>query len=266
VASGLRARAGARLSLGGLVANDADGCSRRSRAASGDRGVPAAAGARTPRAGRIDRVRSWPITAGRLDASPSWQLSWPAAGRTGRPGVGRHRDVPGLLRELADRVTGGSGTVHQLHELRPRFTIVRDIPYDGPDHDGRVSPCAGCAQEYRDPGNRVSRGTNLLPGVRPRWPCSGRTAAPWRPADGDRRGGGTAAGRGHPGRQGLGGYHWRGRDIREGRAALRERKHREDKPFAVWWPTSRRPELCEWTRRRRGCWSSARRPIAAAAG
>src|SRR6185437_16127606 len=45
--------------------------------------------------------------------------------------------------------------VHQLRERGPRFTIVRDVPYDRPlTTMATFAMCEACAAEYHDPANR----------------------------------------------------------------------------------------------------------------
>jgi hydrogenase maturation protein HypF len=117
----------------------------------------------------------------------------------------------------------------------PRFTIVTDVPYDRHTTTMSVFPmCAQCRQEYADTGDRrfhaepvccaacgpalrtVDRSGSLVAGdpitVAARWLLDGRVVAV----------------------KGLGGYHLAAlADCEPAVAALRARKHREDKPFAV---------------------------------
>ncbi|WP_218004394.1 carbamoyltransferase HypF [Microtetraspora niveoalba] len=117
----------------------------------------------------------------------------------------------------------------------PRFTIVRELPYDRAATTMASFPmCGACAAEYRDPGDRRF---HAQPVCCPR--CGpvlrlldggGREVAgdPVRGAAGVLRSGGVVA------VKGLGGYHL-AVDATDGAAvaALRSRKRREDKPFAV---------------------------------
>jgi hydrogenase maturation protein HypF len=114
----------------------------------------------------------------------------------------------------------------------PRFTIVRGVPYDRPQTTMAGFPmCPCCRAEYEDPGDRRFHAQpNACPA------CGPRAALVGAPAGGDavaaaaallRRGAIVAV-------KGLGGYHLACRaDDGPAVAALRARKHREDKPFAL---------------------------------
>jgi hydrogenase maturation protein HypF len=117
----------------------------------------------------------------------------------------------------------------------PRFTIIRDLPYDRPLTTMAGFPmCADCEREYHDPANRRFHAQPVCcPACGPSLRLTDRTGAPVR---GDPvetaatllRGGLVVA------VKGLGGYHLAA-DAASAAAvgALRSRKHREDKPFAV---------------------------------
>jgi hydrogenase maturation protein HypF len=129
----------------------------------------------------------------------------------------------------------------------PRFTIVRGVPYDRPlTTMAGFEMCDACAGEYQDPGDRRFHAQpNACPACGPqvRLVHGRRMAIPPRiwgsnrqPSDGDPtaalaarlRDGAIAA------VKGLGGYHLvcdAGNE--QAVAALRNRKHREDKPFAL---------------------------------
>ncbi len=117
----------------------------------------------------------------------------------------------------------------------PRFTIVTDVPYDRPNTTmARFAMCARCAAEYRDPADRRFHAQPVCcPGCGPRVVLRDRDgdALPGEPVAAARallrRGAILAV-------KGLGGYHLAARAADERAvAALRTRKHREDKPFAV---------------------------------
>lgn len=121
----------------------------------------------------------------------------------------------------------------------PRFTIVRDVPYDRPLTTMSDFPmCEGCAAEYHDPTDRRFHAQPVCcPECGPHVTLTGpggdvvegepiATAAELL-----RRGRVLAV-------KGLGGYHLAADASSEAAtAALRARKHREDKPFAVMAPS-----------------------------
>ncbi|HJW61660.1 MAG TPA: carbamoyltransferase HypF, partial [Actinomycetota bacterium] len=117
----------------------------------------------------------------------------------------------------------------------PRFTIVRDVPYDRPATTmASFAMCADCAREYHDPGDRRFHAQPVCcPACGPSLALLDRHGTA---ADGDPLAG--AAARLRDGAvvavKGLGGYHLAADAAGEPAvAALRARKHREDKPFAV---------------------------------
>jgi hydrogenase maturation protein HypF len=106
----------------------------------------------------------------------------------------------------------------------PRFTIVRDVPYDRPNTTMAAFPlCPECRAEYEDP---LDRRFHAEPIACPA--CGPRLSLPLEEAVALLREGAIVA------VKGLGGYHL-ACDAGDERAVarLRERKHREDKPFAV---------------------------------
>jgi hydrogenase maturation protein HypF len=117
----------------------------------------------------------------------------------------------------------------------PRFTIVRDVPYDRPATTmASFAMCADCAREYHDPGDRRFHAQPVCcPACGPSLALLDRDGTA---ADGDPLA--EAAARLRDGAvvavKGLGGYHLAADAASEPAvAALRARKHREDKPFAV---------------------------------
>src|SRR5262249_2919317 len=147
----------------------------------------------------------------------------------------------------------------------PRFTIVTDVPYDRPNTTmAGFAMCERCAAEYHDPADRRFHAQPVCcpacgPRLSLRAPDGGPLAAgdPLAAAAALGRGGGVRAGKG------LGGYHL-AVDARneEAAAALRARKHREDKPFAVMaadLAAARR--LCVVDEAAAGLLTSPRRPI-----
>jgi hydrogenase maturation protein HypF len=146
----------------------------------------------------------------------------------------------------------------------PRFTIVIDVPYDRPATTMAGFPmCAACAAEYSDPADRRFHAQPICcPACGPALrlldadgkPCAGdpitETA---RLID---AGAVLAV-------KGLGGFHIAVDAANEAAvSALRSRKHREDKPFAVMVPDLAAARLlCEVDPVAEGLMTSARRPI-----
>jgi hydrogenase maturation protein HypF len=119
----------------------------------------------------------------------------------------------------------------------PRFTIVRGVPYDRPMTTmASFEMCERCRAEYDDPHDRRFHAQpNACPDCGPRaWLAGGRGAelfAGEDPLEAAARE--LAAGR-ILAVKGLGGFHLACRaDDEEAVAALRARKHREERPFAL---------------------------------
>jgi hydrogenase maturation protein HypF len=121
----------------------------------------------------------------------------------------------------------------------PRFTIVRGVPYDRAlTTMAAFTMCSGCAAEYEDPADRrfhaqpnacpVCGPSVTLLGADGEPVAVGSARDPVRAAAAALRDGRIVA------VKGLGGFHLACRaDDETAVAALRARKHREDKPFAV---------------------------------
>ena len=117
----------------------------------------------------------------------------------------------------------------------PRFTIIRDIPYDRPFTTmAGFEMCYDCAQEYNDSGNRRFHAQPICcPACGPRLRLTDRdrisqSGDPVRTAAKLLRDGCVVA------VKGLGGYHLAAIANNESAVAkLRSRKHREEKPFAI---------------------------------
>ncbi|EOD63723.1 carbamoyltransferase HypF [Amycolatopsis vancoresmycina] len=112
----------------------------------------------------------------------------------------------------------------------PRFTIVRGVPYDRPlTTMAAFAMCAECKQEYEDPADRRFHAQPVCcPACGPalRFEPGGGEPIP-AAAEALRDGAIVAV-------KGLGGYHLAaGARHEEAARRLRQRKHREDKPFAV---------------------------------
>lgn len=145
----------------------------------------------------------------------------------------------------------------------PRFTIVRDVPYDRPNTTmAGFEMCAACAAEYADPRDRRYHAQPVCcPACGPELAFDEGDAT----AAGDplaaavaalRRGAVVAV-------KGLGGYHLAALASDEDAVAtLRGRKHREDKPFAIMVAdTEAAGRLCQVDATERALLASPRAPI-----
>jgi hydrogenase maturation protein HypF len=117
----------------------------------------------------------------------------------------------------------------------PRFTIIRDVPYDRPLTTMAGFPmCDRCAAEYHDPANRRFHAQPVCcPVCGPRLSLLDAAGKPLPDPALD-----IAAGLLREGAvvavKGIGGYHLAANaGCETAVAALRARKHREDKPFAI---------------------------------
>jgi hydrogenase maturation protein HypF len=106
----------------------------------------------------------------------------------------------------------------------PRFTIVRDVPYDRAlTTMAAFEMCAACRSEYEDPRDRRFHAEPICCPA-----CGPQLSMPIDHAVALLRAGSILA------VKGLGGYHLAcDATNEEAVARLRSRKHREDKPFAV---------------------------------
>ncbi len=138
------------------------------------------------------------------------------------------------VRDPANRRYGYAFT--NCTDCGPRFTIVRDVPYDRPATTmAGFAMCPDCEREYRDiEDRRYHAQPNACPVCGPRLSLLGPGGAPWEVADplaaaaALLRDGAVVA------VKGLGGFHLAcdaGSDAAVG--TLRERKRRQEKPFAV---------------------------------
>jgi hydrogenase maturation protein HypF len=140
------------------------------------------------------------------------------------------------LRELGDPADRRHGYPFiNCTNCGPRFTIVRDVPYDRPlTTMAPFAMCDRCAAEYHDPADRRFHAQPVCcPACGPRLTLDGTVLAdtgesPIRKAAALLRNGKILA------IKGLGGYHLAADAAAElAVTELRSRKHREDKPFAV---------------------------------
>jgi hydrogenase maturation protein HypF len=147
----------------------------------------------------------------------------------------------------------------------PRFSIVRDIPYDRAlTSMAMFAMCPACQSEYDDPLNRRFHAQpNACWKCGPQlelWDSSGAViscADPIEKAVEALKAGNIIA------VKGLGGFHLTV-DVMNPRAIhlLRERKHRVDKPFAVMLPNiATAYEVCDVSTAEQGALESVQRPI-----
>jgi len=117
----------------------------------------------------------------------------------------------------------------------PRYSIITDVPYDRPNTTMRdFAMCPACRAEYEDPADRRYHAQPVCcpdcgPRLEMRDAAGGPMAGdPVRLAAGELRSGRIVA------VKGLGGFHLACDATNEAAVRrLRERKHREEKPFAV---------------------------------
>jgi hydrogenase maturation protein HypF len=226
-----------RLGLGGLVGNDVDGVFAEAE------GAPAAVAEflralerEAPPLARVERVTA---TAMAPAGAASFEIV--ASDRAGRRRTLIAADTAtcaDCLRELADPADRRFRYPFiNCTNCGPRFTIVRDVPYDRPlTTMAGFALCEQCAVEYHDPANRRFHAQpTCCPACGPRLTVLDQSGMPFLQPDLALA---TAAAMLRAARivavKGLGGYHLAADAAsEEAVAALRARKHREDKPFAV---------------------------------
>jgi hydrogenase maturation protein HypF len=250
------------LGLAGLVGNDVDGVFVEVEGPPGivqeflrrlERDAPPLA--------RIERV-----TATSVPAAGTATFTIAASGPAGRRRALVAADTAtcaDCLRELADPADRRHAYPFiNCTNCGPRFTIVRDVPYDRPFTTmAPFTMCAACAAEYADPANRRYHAQPVCcpdcgPRLTLRAGADDPAAASGEPLPGPALAGAAALLR--AGRivavKGLGGYHLAASAAREPAvAALRARKHREDKPFAVLAASLDAPRTCSPARPGRSC-------------
>ena len=224
-----------RLGLAGHVGNDAGGVFveiEGPQARVGD--FLASLSRDAPPLARIERVSTTSITP---NGSVGFAIAASNAGGQRSALVSADSATCGdCLRELADPADRRFGYPFiNCTNCGPRFTIVRDVPYDRPlTTMAGFAMCADCSAEYHDPADRRFHAQPVCCPV-----CGPRlrlldaagdelTGEPLKQAA-------RLLAEGHVlAVKGLGGYHLAvDAGSEDAAAALRARKHREDKPFAL---------------------------------
>ena len=258
------------LGLGGLVGNDADGVFAEVE------GSPEAVGTflrllerQSPPLARIDRVRTRPL-------APTGAAGFVIV--SSRPGGERRALISAdtapcadCLRELADPADRRYRYPFiNCTNCGPRFTIVTDVPYDRPFTTmAGFTMCPVCQAEYDDPGNRRFHAQPVCcPACGPRLTLTQADGTPLPGVPELAADPVTAAARLlRDGRilavKGAGGYHLVVAAGHVGAtAALRARKHRADKPFALMVADlTQARSLCLVDQAAGDLLASARRPI-----
>ena len=224
------------LGLGGLVGNDVDGVFAEVE------GSAEAVGAflirlerDAPPLARIERVTTRSVG---LTGSAEFVIAPSLPGGQRRALVSADSSTCGdCLRELADPADRRCRYPFiNCTNCGPRFTIVQDVPYDRPlTTMSSFAMCPLCAAEYHDPANRRFHAQPVCcPDCGPRLRLVDATGAPLGGFDPVAAAGMLLRSGQVLAVKGLGGYHLTV-DAGNGQAAaaLRGRKHREDKPFAV---------------------------------
>jgi hydrogenase maturation protein HypF len=252
------------LGLAGLVGNDADGVFVEVEGPSG--AVEAFLARLEPEAPPLAVIER--VTATLVPPTGADGFTIAASERSGERRALISPDTAtcdDCLRELADPGDRRHGYPFiNCTNCGPRFTIIQDVPYDRPATTmAGFAMCADCAREYHDPADRRFHAQPVCcPVCGPSLRLVDRAgreipAEPLATTARLLRAGSVVA------VKGLGGYHLAVDAASESAvAALRSRKHREDKPFAVMVADlagARR--LCLVDQAEAGMLSSPRRPI-----
>ena len=252
------------LGLGGLVGNDTDGVFAEVE------GAPEAVAAfmlalqrDAPPLASIDRIAATPMPP---DGSTTFSIAPSQAGSPRSTLVSADTATcDDCLAELADPADRRFGYPFiNCTNCGPRYTIVTGVPYDRAlTTMAGFAMCRPCEQEYHDPANRRFHAQpTCCPDCGPRLRVTDNTGAE-RSVDPIRGAADVLARGGVLAVKGLGGYHLAA-DARSEPAttALRARKHREDKPFAVMAAGLDQARLlCEVDTVAAGLLTSRRRPI-----
>jgi hydrogenase maturation protein HypF len=190
--------------------------------------------AQAPPLAVIEQVRTTPLAP---TGEPGFHIvSSNAAGRRDTLISADTATCADCLRELADPADRRFGYPFiNCTNCGPRFTIVRDVPYDRPFTTmASFAMCQACAREYHDPADRRFHAQPVCcPACGPALALLDAAGAelpgePLATAAALLTGGAVLA------VKGLGGFHVAAlASDAAATALLRARKHREDKPFAV---------------------------------
>jgi len=252
------------LGLGGLVGNDVDGVFAEVE------GPPDAVGrfvaalrTQAPPLASVERITTSPLLP---DGSTTFAIapSQPA-GELRALVSADTATCDDCLAELADQADRRFGYPFiNCTNCGPRFTIVTGVPYDRAlTTMAGFAMCSPCEAEYHDPANRRFHAQpTCCPVCGPRLRLvddtgTGAFVDPLVGAAGVLARGGVLA------VKGIGGYHLAaGAASEAATAALRARKHREDKPFAIMVADlDQARALCEADAVAAGLLTSRRRPI-----
>ncbi len=255
-----------RLGLAGWVGNDVDGVFAEVEGpAEQIRDFLAALERDAPPLARVERVSARPVAP---EGRPGFAIVASDTAGPRRALVSADTATcADCLRELADPADRRFGYPFiNCTNCGPRFTIVRDVPYDRPlTTMAGFAMCAACAAEYHDPANRRFHAQPVCcPACGPRLRLLAADGTELSGPDGALAGAVAALSAGQVlAVKGLGGYHLAADAASEqATALLRARKHREDKPFAVMAAgLAAARALCEVDDVAAGLLSSPRRPI-----
>lgn len=224
-----------RLGLSGQVGNDLHGVFAEVE------GLPAsldefvsAVRLEAPPLASIDRVSTRPVNA--VGDGEFRIVTSEAGGERGTLVAADSATCADCLREMFDPDDRRFGYAFaNCTNCGPRFTIVRDVPYDRPlTTMSDFAMCGECAAEYHDPADRRFHAQPVCcPACGPTLRLVDSTGA-HRPGDPLAGAASSIAGGEVLAVKGIGGYHLAVDATNEDAVlTLRKRKHREDKPFAV---------------------------------